>query len=513
MLREHAAALWHVTRTGARVVATHGSDAAGRAAFAHTLRPARGEAVQLLADLHGERFALDSIPRLRGRERHALLARRLGQRFAGPGFYHSRGLGRTKEGREALFLACLRLELLQPWLAVPEAAGVCLAGACSLPLLLPLLPPLFSVRFPRRPRREIKECLFLNLSEGGARISYLLDGCVLFSHSVEAPHDAVGNNATWDSDARQDLQWLGGALEADLRRLPEEARRKRDAEPLQLLLLAPAASSKALHALDMEALGLRPRWLDPEWAARRMGLRGSGVTPDSLLVRCLAQRPRLNHYAPLELPRTWRLRQRKRMLRAAACACLPLGLAGAALLSGTGLQLKRERHALLASGVFASPPEPVARAPDPEFSPPWEKLSHGPDSGSLLRRLEAALRRAPELSLQEVRWSLPTIPEVIGPKGIGPNVTESRGGGPVEGQPASLAFELHVRALLTAFEPRRQLEVWQRLEATLGKLFPGTLVQALEWPVPPEPGAALEGRLGGNSPAATTQVLFLVRRP
>ena len=62
LLRERGVAVWRVTRHGARQVAVHSGDEAGRTACTRSLRVARGQAVSLQVDLHGERFAVADIP-------------------------------------------------------------------------------------------------------------------------------------------------------------------------------------------------------------------------------------------------------------------------------------------------------------------------------------------------------------------------------------------------------------------------------------------------------------------
>ena len=487
LLRERGVAVWRVTRHGARQVAEHASDEAGRAACIRSLREARGQAVALLVDLHGERFAVDSIPCLRGAERRTLLARRLAQRFAGPGYHYSRGLGRAAHGREKLFLACLRPDLLEPWLEAPERAGAFLAGVCSFPLLLS--------EWVSRWRPEGGECLLVNRVEGGARVSYFQEGCLRFSDSVEAPPEDSG------SGPGDDFQWLLRQLEELPRRLLEAAYRARDAPPLELLLVATAACHDALRRADLAALGIRLSWLKPERAARRLGQVGAASAPDGLFVRGLARRSPPNHYAAEALLRPWRRQRRELLLSATACVLLPISLVGVIGLVYKGLRLERELLALRpAAAVSAAAPAPPSQSAFSQWPGlPWRKLYRGPSSGGLLRRLDVALRKIPELRLEELHWSLPPL---VDPGQVQHDLS-----------PRSLArsFELRARARLAPLEPRQQLATWRRLDTVLRALFPGAQVQALEWPVDPDPRAGLEGRLAKSPEPA--QVFFLVRQP
>lgn len=137
-------------------------DPPGLQAFAAYLGQHRRSTFRLLALLAEEGFQREDIPCVRGRDRHALLARKLDQHYYGARLTLALSLGRETTGRrdEKLLLTALnRPRQLEPWLGPMSEVEARIAGLYTLPLLAGAL--------AANTAKAVPLFLLLTLSAGG----------------------------------------------------------------------------------------------------------------------------------------------------------------------------------------------------------------------------------------------------------------------------------------------------------------------------------------------------------
>lgn len=165
-----------------------GRDADDMARFATYLQQHRQRPFHLLADLADEAMLLDSIPRLRGRDRQTLIARKLGQHFPSSTLRLAVSLGHEKSThhRETLGLSAFtEAGDFAPWLDQIAANDSQLVGLYSVSQLLPGVLAQLGQRAPH--------CLFLQQGEEVRRETFLRDGQVHFCRIIAAaPGHAAG---------------------------------------------------------------------------------------------------------------------------------------------------------------------------------------------------------------------------------------------------------------------------------------------------------------------------------
>ncbi|MDP1526636.1 MAG: hypothetical protein Q8M20_12560 [Rhodocyclaceae bacterium] len=114
------------------------ADESGYERFAHFLRGHDKWLYTLLADVAEEGFQLEDIPFSSGKDRAAIIKRKLGQYYYGTPFSLARSEGRLKQGRRderLLLMALTQPQTLDPWLLRLDEAQVALQGIYSLPQL------------------------------------------------------------------------------------------------------------------------------------------------------------------------------------------------------------------------------------------------------------------------------------------------------------------------------------------------------------------------------------------
>ena len=113
-------------------------DSEGLQAFSHYLEQHRRSTFRLLALQAEDSFQRESLPTVRGRDRDALLARKLSQYFHSAPLSLALPLGRERDGRryqQFLLAAVTGGQQLEPWLQLLGAADIRLAGLYTPSLL------------------------------------------------------------------------------------------------------------------------------------------------------------------------------------------------------------------------------------------------------------------------------------------------------------------------------------------------------------------------------------------
>lgn len=285
---------------------------AGLAAFAAYLRDHADGCYRLLADLAGETLCHETIPLLRGRDRQAMIRRRLDQAFPATSLVATRSLGRTRRERreERLLLAALTdPATVAPWLAAIADAEVVFAGVFSPPHLATVLLPQLALA------RGV--CLLLSVHGAGLRQTVFEDGEPRLTRltPLDDPCPAEIAAAAVTESVRL-RQYLAGQR----RLLPGTA--------LPVRLLAPAAWHDELARAAADSDGLAFGIVD---LADR-----SGVPPppdgraDALFLDLLATSPPALQFAGPSTLRRFRQREQALTLRRLAAGALLSGIVFAA---------------------------------------------------------------------------------------------------------------------------------------------------------------------------------------
>ncbi len=158
----------------------------------------------ILANVAEEGFHVETIPFLQGRDRQAVIARKLEQQFFNASLTASQSLGYTKDKRkdERLLLAALtNNEFFAPWLNVFSESGVALSGIYSLPLMTPTLLEKIGL--------ADEHSLLLSVQDQSIRQGYFCKGELHFSRLTPLHNSSiVGIAQAFSSESRKLQQYL-----------------------------------------------------------------------------------------------------------------------------------------------------------------------------------------------------------------------------------------------------------------------------------------------------------------
>jgi len=291
--------------------ASFAGDEAGLAAFGEYLQQHRRSLFTILADAAEESFQTEDIPHSSGKDRQAILRRKLAQHFYGTPYALALSQGRLKSGRRderLLLMALTQPQHFEPWISVLSRNRAILAGIYSLPQTI----------FGLLPSRQIGQLLLLTLTHAGLRQTFFDDGQMRFSRLTPLIHDSTDASAlAAASEAVKMHQYLAS------QRLIE-----RD-KPLTTRVLAHPAEMTAMRAHCHSNTSLQFEIVDLLEEARRAGLRSSLVNSqaDMLFCHLLVRKTPAEQFAQAEELQYYRLWQTRFGLKAAGV----LALASAAL--------------------------------------------------------------------------------------------------------------------------------------------------------------------------------------
>lgn len=182
------------------------SDERGLARFASYLAAHRKSHFYMLANVAEEGHVLESIPFLRGSDRQALIARKIGQHFLGTPLASALSLGFEKRKRknERLLLSALTNPAhFEPWLQRLADGEAPLAGIYTVAQLGGQLLKKLADGNPR--------CLLLSVQDHSIRETYLADGQALFSRMAPLSDSSIaGLASSFVGEAGKLLQYLVG---------------------------------------------------------------------------------------------------------------------------------------------------------------------------------------------------------------------------------------------------------------------------------------------------------------
>jgi hypothetical protein len=487
---------------------TFGADAAGLEAFGTYLAQHRSSVFMLLADVVEESFQAEDIPHSSGKDRSAIVRRKLAQHFYGTPLSLARSQGRLKTGRRderLLLMALTQPQHFEPWLGILRDRKAILGGIYSLPqTTLGLLPGPASKQLP-------PQLLLLTQTSAGLRQTYFVEGQLRFSRLTPLIRDSADTSAiAAASEAVKMHQYLA------TQRLIE-----RD-KPLITWLLVHPAEASTMRARCHSNPGLQFEIVDLLEAARRTGLRSPFADSHAEMLFChlLAKKTPAEQFAPPEEREFYRLWQIRFGLKAASAIILAGGLLFAAnrgmdILSLRDTTAEISQQAQLAQGQYAAKMQalPKIQLGNDDLRllidryDQVTKRAQGP--APLLTQLSRSLDAYPSIAVDHLEW---TIAEQLAPAQTGtgaatqPPVPANLAGGPY----AQVTVAAHLPIGMVG-DHRGQLEQVANFSKHLGTA-PDTLVTILQPPVDTQSGKTLKSGDGRNTPEAPKFLFRLTRK-
>ncbi len=503
---------------GGRIVGrnVHPATDAGRADFERHLGELRTVPTHVIADLAEEDFRVDTIPHLGGRDRQAVLARKLSQLFRNTAYRHALPQGRETEGRRddrVVYTAITNGEVLRPWVELLERLEVPVEGIHSAPVFSGRLLTELGLVFPHT--------LLVSFAPGEAlRQTYFRGGEIKFSRITPV--------------ALEEGETLGGFVAGEVGRTwqyLDSLRYFAPADRLEVCVLVHPKDRPAVEPVLRDYDQIQFRLLDIEQTATQLGLKPPPVSSsaEQVLAHLFLRRRGENHYASPELRRFATLRNTRIAITAAAGAILAAGLGWGAWNLSFALQ-SRELDLATSRRIQAAEREldEISRShPAQEVGGQTMRdtvsfysgsLRSYPTVGAFLLPVSTVLDRYPSVRLTQIVWQaadddkstpalVPTIPREAPPlkafirkadKGRAPVRSQEPADTPFStGRVAVAVIEGTVAVEGVAF--RQALRTVEALAADIASL-PGYRASIVDSPLEVAPGYAIEGRLGNRAP-------------
>ena len=293
----------------------------GTTAFANYVGAVPNSLFYVLADVVEEDFHQENIPYIRGKDRRALLDRKLAQRYRDTSLSTAISLGvdrgqRTEE--RVVFSSFTNTQQLHPWLMALRDADVPVVGVYSAALIAPLLTTRLGLK--KAP------CLMVALSQAGLRQSYVERGQIRFSRlgPLEAAEVASPERTAeaFERETTRVHQYLTA-----MRVLPREG------GTVDTVLIAPPGQAASVRDAAPSIAQLRMQVVDLDEVRRKIGLRSApaGAGAEALYLHLLASHPPKHQYAKENLRGAYRVHQSRVGLVAGGATVL----AGCLLFAGS----------------------------------------------------------------------------------------------------------------------------------------------------------------------------------
>ena len=191
------------------------TDADELAKFGDYLAESPTTPIYMLVDVIEEDFRNETIPHLLGKDRQALINRKLNQLFRNTAYRYADLQGRDASGRrddKLLLTGLTNDELVKPWVARILKGKQPLVGIWSLPLLSQVLVKKLGLTAPH-------QLLITRQASTGLRQSYFQQGHIKFSRlTLVSPDDTMSMASTVSREVSRTQQYLNS-----LRLLPRDA--------------------------------------------------------------------------------------------------------------------------------------------------------------------------------------------------------------------------------------------------------------------------------------------------
>lgn len=473
-------------------------DAAGLEAFDAWLAEHRGSLLYLLADVAEEGFQLEDIPWVRGKDRSALIKRRLGQYFYGTPLAVALSFGRTTEGRrdeKMLFAALTHADPFTPWLEAMRRTEAILAGIWSVPLVLAECGP--------RWVHESGPALLITLTAGGVRQTFFDAGKLRFSRLTQLATRSQGEIArVIGNESVNTWQYLVGQ------------RQIRRGTTVRVIVLASTEQTPVIQQRCHNSDDLVFEFIDLAATAHSDGLKTppGADTADDLIVHHLAAKPSRLQFARSSDRRFYRLWQLRFALTSVASIILAGGLLFAAKTWVDVYQLRQEiteteSRTLLATQRYNTLLESLPKVnvtPDnlrALMGRLDELQKRSPGLEPLLTHLAQTLNETPKVELVRLEWKIAPRPDTLVKVGSGGTPPVGTGGN------AWTVLELQAQLPLSlGTDLRAQKEIIDAFTERLKN--PQTTVQILAMPFDVESGKPLKSRSELNDSRSGTAPNF-----
>ncbi|HEX4944131.1 MAG TPA: hypothetical protein VFV55_07235, partial [Usitatibacteraceae bacterium] len=286
----------------------------GKDDFERYIRSVRTLPTHVITDLAEEDFRIDTIPHLGGRDREAVLTRKLNQLFRNTPYRHAMAQGREVEGRRddrVVYTAITNGEILRPWVEVLERLQVPVEGICSSAVFSGTLLAELHLVFPHT--------LLVTFTPGDAlRQTYFRNGEIKFSRLT--PVDLAEGET------------LGALLSGEIARTWQYLDSQRNFSPadrLEVCVLIHPKDRPAVEPTLRDYDQIEYRLLDIEQVAATLGLKPPPVSSsaEEILAHLFLRKPAENHFASPELRRYAVLRNARNAIGATAGVILAAGIA------------------------------------------------------------------------------------------------------------------------------------------------------------------------------------------
>lgn len=499
-------------------------------AFANYLVQNRTSHFYWLADISEESFLLEMIPPVKGRDRNALIHRRLKQNFYATPFTIALSLGRSSKGRrdeKMLFAALTRAEAINPWLEVIRKNDIILVGIYSVPLILAECAPRWLV--------DAQPTLLINQTTSGIRQSFFDQGKLQFSRlssimpplSTTPPPEYPDSEAIAQAIARESVKTTQYLI---------SQRQLSPSTPMRVVVLVSFEQKPAVQTHCQNLDLLQYNFLDLEAIFRREKFKSSTtrLTTDQLLMHCLVTKPPPLQFAPPLERHFYHLAQIRLALTAVAIITLASGLLFAIKTAFDTSRLEQTTRSTQLQTALATQRYNALLDSLPKTSITPENLralmtryetlqKRTTDPAPLLTRLSQALDATPQVELVDLEWKIETTLnnalKVLSPSldGAGDAVKNlqsipdhgSAGINPVSSGPwAALKIQARLPLGLSA-DMRKQKEL---IDAFVQRLQDAqTRVQLLSMPFDIESGKPLKSmQETGDGPSESAPMFSLV---
>jgi hypothetical protein len=383
----------------------------GVANFARYVSDSPRSLYYFVPDVVEEDFYQENLPYVRGRDRRALLARKLAQRYRDTSLALTLTLGTQAGARReerVLFSSFTNTQPFQPWLTALSSGEARLAGVYSFALIAPVL--------AKRIKFAVPRFVMMSFLESGLRQSYVENGQIRFSRLGRAnradPRAAAETCAVESARIEQYLM--------NLRIMPRES------GPLDIVVLAPASQLDVYQAACVDNPQLRFHVIDLETAGHNAGLKSAPeeLLSERLFLHVLADTPPAKQFASDALRRfynVWRAQVALLASGAAACA-LCLLTAGFIFVTASRVSADAEEDrrqeaeaARTYNGLQANfPKTPLSREALKAAVGTFGTLSRQTASpGHLFAEISVALSAAPQIEIDRLDWGISNNPRSL----------------------------------------------------------------------------------------------------
>ena len=379
----------------------------GWLAFSHFLRGANGLPVHIIVDTVEEDFRFETLPHVRGRDRTAMVGRKLKQLYRATPYYsyalQERESGKRRDDRY-LFAALTNPDLLVPWLSAIETKGLPVSGIYPLALVSISVLDRLKLRHPNlliisKNSAGLRQTFFKNLKFRISRLTPLRASAEMADQNYA---DEIGNTRMYldaltvtHVDDMLDIVIID--LDGSLSGLPSAIMRGRANMHCQYFDLNEVKTRFAIPVAEVQA------------------------SIDGLYLHLLGEHPPSLNLAPAHLRRTFQRFAAGRWVYAASAATL----AGAAIWSGIDVYraMDTEKHTLVVQRQtkdYQNRYQQVT-AQFPEAPTSADNLRYTVEiAGQIRARLRTpekmfsivsqALDHSPSILLQRIEWHYGDLP-------------------------------------------------------------------------------------------------------